>query len=335
MSRGSRATSTIIEVRMRYFVLLLAACTTVMANVPLAENSRLGSLSVAQALHLGIGQANSFNATGIAGCLCDERRRSRSTSKERDAETGLDYFGARYFSAAQGRFTSPDWSDHPEPVPYAQFDDPQTLKLYAYVRNNPLLRPDLDGHSDSMTRYHQSKYGGSPGFSFSKNEKKFLQGTARAVIGVGLMATVAGGDLPGGALGASLAANSAISAAAWITAGTVQMAGAATDTDVSKGTEGLSATGNLWGLAVTAISGGNIELGAEAATLTSAGTLARNPAGGAANPATAAKGVNTLTSTFNLLKSWINGATAPTPPPPAPPKPPPPPPCSGASGECK
>jgi RHS repeat-associated protein len=30
------------------------------------------------------------------------------TGKERDAETGLDYFGARYFSSAQGRFTSPD-----------------------------------------------------------------------------------------------------------------------------------------------------------------------------------------------------------------------------------
>jgi RHS repeat-associated protein len=30
------------------------------------------------------------------------------TGKERDAETGLDYFGARYHSSAQGRFTSPD-----------------------------------------------------------------------------------------------------------------------------------------------------------------------------------------------------------------------------------
>jgi hypothetical protein len=29
-----------------------------------------------------------------------------STSKERDSETGLDYFGARYFSSAQGRFTA-------------------------------------------------------------------------------------------------------------------------------------------------------------------------------------------------------------------------------------
>jgi RHS repeat-associated protein len=30
------------------------------------------------------------------------------TGKERDAETGLDFFGARYFSGAEGRFTSPD-----------------------------------------------------------------------------------------------------------------------------------------------------------------------------------------------------------------------------------
>jgi RHS repeat-associated protein len=70
------------------------------------------------------------------------------TGKERDAETGLDYFGARYFSSAQGRFTSADWSGTPEPVPYANLLDPQTLNLYAYVRDNPLSRPDLDGHSD-------------------------------------------------------------------------------------------------------------------------------------------------------------------------------------------
>jgi RHS repeat-associated protein len=70
----------------------------------------------------------------------------RFTGKERDAETGLDYFEARYFSAAQGRFTSPDWAETPEPVPYADVTDPQTLNLYAYVRNNPLSRADADGH---------------------------------------------------------------------------------------------------------------------------------------------------------------------------------------------
>lgn len=34
-------------------------------------------------------------------------------------ETGLDYFGARYYSGAQGRFTTPDWSAKPQPIPYA------------------------------------------------------------------------------------------------------------------------------------------------------------------------------------------------------------------------
>jgi RHS repeat-associated protein len=71
---------------------------------------------------------------------------TKFTGKERDAETGLDYFGARYFSGAQGRFTSPDWSATPQPIPYADLKDPQTLNLYAYVRNNPLSRADADGH---------------------------------------------------------------------------------------------------------------------------------------------------------------------------------------------
>lgn len=61
-------------------------------------------------------------------------------------QTGLDYFGARYFSGAQGRFITPDWSEKPQPIPYAELTDPQSLNLYAYVRNNPLKNRDLDGH---------------------------------------------------------------------------------------------------------------------------------------------------------------------------------------------
>lgn len=70
------------------------------------------------------------------------------TGKERDSETGLDYFGARYFSGAQGRFTTPDWSARPQPIPYADLANPQTLNLYAYVANSPLVRFDIDGHID-------------------------------------------------------------------------------------------------------------------------------------------------------------------------------------------
>jgi RHS repeat-associated protein len=68
------------------------------------------------------------------------------TGKERDSETGLDYFGAMYYSGAQGRFLTADWSSIPEPVPYANFDNLQTLNLYAYVNNNPLSFADADGH---------------------------------------------------------------------------------------------------------------------------------------------------------------------------------------------
>jgi RHS repeat-associated protein len=69
------------------------------------------------------------------------------TGKERDMETGLDYFGARYFSSNAGRWVSPDWSATVAPIPYAKLDDPQTLNLYAYVANNPLATIDADGHS--------------------------------------------------------------------------------------------------------------------------------------------------------------------------------------------
>jgi RHS repeat-associated protein len=74
------------------------------------------------------------------------------TGKERDAELassamqGLDFFGARYYSGAQGRYTTPDWSEKPEPIPYANLSDPQTFNLYTYGRNNPLSNKDEDGH---------------------------------------------------------------------------------------------------------------------------------------------------------------------------------------------
>jgi RHS repeat-associated protein len=68
------------------------------------------------------------------------------TGKERDYESGNDYFGARYYASSMGRFMSPDWAAQEEPVPYAKPDDPQSLNLYAYVENNPLLRVDADGH---------------------------------------------------------------------------------------------------------------------------------------------------------------------------------------------
>ena len=73
------------------------------------------------------------------------------TSKERDAETGLDYFGARYMSSAQGRFTSDDPLNipalqHLNPQQFARIiADPQNWNGYAYALNNPLKHIDPDG----------------------------------------------------------------------------------------------------------------------------------------------------------------------------------------------
>lgn len=44
---------------------------------------------------------------------------------------GLDYFGARYFSGAQGRFVSAD-----VPLVDQNVENPQSWNLYAYARNN-------------------------------------------------------------------------------------------------------------------------------------------------------------------------------------------------------
>ena len=74
------------------------------------------------------------------------------TGKMRDAESGLDYFGARYYSGAGlgfgdfGRFMTPDWSAKVEPVPYAKMENPQSLNLYAYMMDNPVSGVDANGH---------------------------------------------------------------------------------------------------------------------------------------------------------------------------------------------
>jgi RHS repeat-associated protein len=66
--------------------------------------------------------------------------------KERDAETGNDEFGARYYTWRMGRWLSSDWSSVPGAVPYAKLTNPQTLNLYAMVVDDPESFADLDGH---------------------------------------------------------------------------------------------------------------------------------------------------------------------------------------------
>jgi len=62
------------------------------------------------------------------------------SDKERDEETGLDYFGARYYANASYRWISVD------PVLTERaLNDPQEWNLYSYCKNNPLAFRDPDG----------------------------------------------------------------------------------------------------------------------------------------------------------------------------------------------
>jgi RHS repeat-associated protein len=75
----------------------------------------------------------------------------RFTGKERDAG-GFDDFGARYYVYGVGRFLTPDWSAKPQPFPYADLGNPQSLNLYGYAGNNPVSKKDEDGHCDWCER---------------------------------------------------------------------------------------------------------------------------------------------------------------------------------------
>jgi len=66
--------------------------------------------------------------------------RQKFTLKERDNETGLDYFGARYFASTQGRFTTPD-----PLLASGRIEDPQAWNRYAYTLNNPVKYIDPTG----------------------------------------------------------------------------------------------------------------------------------------------------------------------------------------------
>ncbi|HLA77180.1 MAG TPA: RHS repeat-associated core domain-containing protein [Vicinamibacteria bacterium] len=91
------------------------------------------------------------------------------TGKERDAETGLDYFGARYYGSKIGRFTTVD------PVLDAKgaLANPQKWNRYAYVLNNPMRFIDPDGREPV-----RNQAGTVAGFIAEMNASRTRIGTA-------------------------------------------------------------------------------------------------------------------------------------------------------------
>jgi RHS repeat-associated protein len=79
---------------------------------------------------------------------CDQNY--KFTGKERDGETGLDYFGARYYSNGLGRFMSVD----PQRIAIRHLLNPQKLNKYSYVLNNPISSVDPDGMEEIKVFVH-------------------------------------------------------------------------------------------------------------------------------------------------------------------------------------
>ena len=113
-------------------------------------------LPFGEELLAGVGHRQPTNGYSLAQ---SQQPRQQFTGKERDPETNLDYFEARYYGSVYGRFTSPDeFTGGPDelydfadnagdnPLLYAEKGEPQSLNKYQYCFNNPLVYTDIDGH---------------------------------------------------------------------------------------------------------------------------------------------------------------------------------------------
>src|SRR5581483_8565601 len=97
--------------------------------------SRHDYLPFGEEIQSGVaGRGSQFGATDYVN--------PRFTGQIRDSETGVDFFNARYYGSALGRFTSPD----PANIG-ADMTDPQTWNGYSYVRNNPMIYTDPSGEN--------------------------------------------------------------------------------------------------------------------------------------------------------------------------------------------
>ena len=190
---------------------------------------------------------------GLGGYGSDAAVRHKFTGNERDLESGLDYFAARYYSGPQGRFTSVDpvfaWQE--------SIADPQRWNRYAYALNRPLTYVDRDG--ELPTAVVGGLVGGAAGFlgsaasQFIKNDYSFNNFSWRDAGAATLGGTVSGA-LAGGTLGLSRLAEAGYATTVVVSAGSNVVGGTVTRATDSK----EAGTNVIDGKAITvdAIAGG-------------------------------------------------------------------------------
>jgi len=109
----------------------------------------------------------------------DAPKRYRYTTKERDEESGLYYYGARYYAPWFARWVSPD------PLEALRIEERQLVNRYSYVLNNPVLHVDPTGQLAVPSQVAEGAK------QVAKVALKVLEGGKDAAPGLGTVATVA------------------------------------------------------------------------------------------------------------------------------------------------
>jgi RHS repeat-associated protein len=113
-----------------------------------------GCISAYAGLPFGDG-LTPVSVRGYASCV--DATEHHFTGKEYDAESGNDYFEARYYASSMGRWMSPD----PDMTLKRILPNPQRWNRYAYVINNPLALVDPNGLWDIYVFRPEAKTNGA------------------------------------------------------------------------------------------------------------------------------------------------------------------------------
>jgi RHS repeat-associated protein len=128
------------------------------------HNDHLGGVNIISDINAGQAQLIEYDSWGKVSrseIVTNPEPTHRFTGQEFDSESGIHYYGGRYYDQNIGRFISPD--------PFVQDpDDPQNLNRYSYGLNNPQNYIDPSGYffDDYDADIFMSI---SPGLSYSSN----------------------------------------------------------------------------------------------------------------------------------------------------------------------
>jgi RHS repeat-associated protein len=238
------------------------------------------------------------------------------TGKERDSETGLDNFGARYYAGTMGRFMQADEfaggpvevggdPTPPGPLPYADITNPQSLNKYSYTYNNPLRYTDPDGHCPDSNPLCAFLYRNTVDQISSQTTERVVQGlegvgqiAGGTVITAGAIASI---PETGGASAALVLSSTVgvIGGEGLIASGVANVVAAVTGkggAEARTAGEAVETITNPAGYTVTVGTGGNLEAGKKGAAVYD--ILTSKPGGNAAETVQSVtqgiKGVQTL-----------------------------------------